>query len=38
MSKRFTRPDGSTVDASLDENFKLVVIDGDSASNDSDGG
>jgi hypothetical protein len=38
MSKRFTRPDGSTVDVRLDESFKLVVIDGDSESNGSDGG
>jgi hypothetical protein len=34
-----TRKDGSTVDVRLDENFKLVVIDGDSETNDStDGG
>jgi hypothetical protein len=30
-----TKPDGNTVDVRLDENFKLVVIDGDSESNDS---
>ena len=31
-----TRKDGSTVDVRLDENFKLVAIDGDSESSDSD--
>jgi uncharacterized membrane protein YkoI len=30
-----TKSDGNTVDVRLDENFKLVVIDGDSESNDS---
>jgi hypothetical protein len=30
-----TKPDGNTVDVRLDESFKLVVIDGDSESNDS---
>jgi uncharacterized membrane protein YkoI len=30
-----TRPDGKTVDVRLDENFKLVVVDGDSESQDS---
>jgi uncharacterized membrane protein YkoI len=30
-----TRPDGTTVDVSLDENLELVVIDGDSETNDS---
>src|SRR5919108_6669583 len=29
-----TRTDGSTVDVRLDENFKLVVIDGDSEAHD----
>ena len=33
-----TRKDGSTVDVRLDENFKLVVIEGDSEANDSDDG
>jgi uncharacterized membrane protein YkoI len=33
-----TRTDGSTVDVRLDENFKLVVIEGDSEANDSDDG
>jgi hypothetical protein len=33
-----TKPDGNTVDVRLDENFKLVVIDGDSESNDSSDG
>jgi hypothetical protein len=31
-----TRPDGSTVDVRLDASYKLVVVDGDSESNDSD--
>jgi hypothetical protein len=31
-----TRPDGSTVDVRLDAAYKLVVVDGDSESNDSD--
>ena len=30
-----TKTDGKTVDVRLDENFKLVVIDGDSETNDS---
>jgi hypothetical protein len=30
-----TKSDGKTVDVRLDENFKLVVIDGDSETNDS---
>jgi hypothetical protein len=30
-----TKTDGSTVDVRLDENFKLVVIEGDSEANDS---
>jgi hypothetical protein len=30
-----TRPDGKTVDVRLDENYKLVVVEGDSESNDS---
>ena len=29
------RPDGSTVDVRLDENFELVTVDGDSESSDS---
>ena len=33
-----TKTDGKTVDVRLDENFKLVVIDGDSETNDSDNG
>jgi hypothetical protein len=33
-----TKTDGKTVDVRLDENFKLVVIDGDSETNDSNGG
>ena len=33
-----TRRDGSTVDVRLDENFKLVAIDGDSETSDSNGG
>jgi hypothetical protein len=33
-----TKPDGNTVDVRLDENYKLVVIDGDSESNDSNDG
>ncbi len=33
-----TRKDGSTVDVRLDENFKLVAIDGDSEAGDSDDG
>ncbi len=33
-----TKPDGKTVDVRLDENYKLVVIDGDSESNDSNDG
>jgi len=33
-----TKTDGKTVDVRLDENFKLVVIDGDSETNDSDSG
>jgi hypothetical protein len=33
-----TKTDGSTVDVRLDENFKLVVIEGDSEANDSDDG
>jgi hypothetical protein len=32
-----TRKDGSTVDVRLDENFKLVVIDDDSETSDSNG-
>jgi hypothetical protein len=32
-----TKPDGSTVDVRLDESFKLVTVDGDSETNDSDG-
>lgn len=31
-----TRPDGSTVDVRLDENYRLVVIDGDSESEGDD--
>jgi hypothetical protein len=31
-----TRKDGSTVDVRLDATYKLVVVDGDSESNDSD--
>jgi hypothetical protein len=31
-----TKPDGSTVDVRLDESFKLVRVDGDSETNDSD--
>jgi len=31
-----TRKDGSTVDVRLDASYKLVVVDGDSESNDSD--
>jgi uncharacterized membrane protein YkoI len=30
-----TRKDGSTVDVRLDENFRLVVVEGDSESSDS---
>jgi hypothetical protein len=30
-----TKTDGKTVDVRLDENFKLVVVDGDSETNDS---
>jgi hypothetical protein len=30
-----TKPGGNTVDVRLDENYKLVVIEGDSESNDS---
>jgi hypothetical protein len=30
-----TKPDGKTVDVRLDGNFKLVVVEGDSESNDS---
>jgi len=30
-----TKTDGKTVDVRLDDNFKLVVIDGDSETNDS---
>jgi uncharacterized membrane protein YkoI len=30
-----TKPDGSTVDVRLDESFKLVVVEGDSETNDS---
>jgi hypothetical protein len=33
-----TKTDGKTVDVRLDENFKLVVIDGDSETNDSNSG
>jgi hypothetical protein len=33
-----TKSDGKTVDVRLDENFKLVVIDGDSETNDSNSG
>lgn len=33
-----TKPDGKTVDVRLDEKFKLVVVDGDSESNDSSDG
>jgi hypothetical protein len=33
-----TKTDGKTVDVRLDENFKLVVIDGDSETNDSNDG
>jgi hypothetical protein len=33
-----TKPDGNTVDVRLDANYKLVVIDGDSESNDSNDG
>jgi hypothetical protein len=33
-----TRKDGSTVDVRLDENFKLVAIDGDSETSDSSDG
>jgi hypothetical protein len=33
-----TRPDGNTVDVRLDQNYKLVVVEGDSESNDSSGG
>jgi hypothetical protein len=33
-----TKTDGKTVDVRLDENFKLVVIGGDSETNDSDSG
>jgi hypothetical protein len=32
-----TRPDGSTVDVRLDKSFKLVEVDGDSETGDSDG-
>jgi hypothetical protein len=32
------KTDGKTVDVRLDENFKLVVIDGDSETNDSNTG
>jgi hypothetical protein len=31
-----TKPDGHTVDVRLDENFDLVVIDGDSEAHDTD--
>jgi hypothetical protein len=31
-----TRKDGSTVDVRLDASYRLVVVDGDSESNDSD--
>ena len=30
-----TKPDGNTVDVRLDENYKLVVVEGDSESNDT---
>jgi hypothetical protein len=33
-----TKPDGNTVDVRLDENFDLVVVEGDSESNDSSDG
>ena len=33
-----TKTDGKTVDVRLDENFKLVVIEGDSETNDSSSG
>jgi uncharacterized membrane protein YkoI len=33
-----TKPDGNTVDVRLDENYKLVVVDDDSESNDSNDG
>jgi hypothetical protein len=31
-----TKPDGNTVDVRLDENYQLVVVEGDTESNDSD--
>jgi hypothetical protein len=33
-----TKTDGKTIDVRLDENFKVVVIDGDSEPNDSSNG
>jgi len=33
-----TKPDGTTVDVRLDENFEVVVIEGDSEEDDSDDG
>jgi hypothetical protein len=33
-----TKPDGKTVDVRLDQDYKLVVVEGDSESNDSSGG
>ena len=33
-----TKPDGTTVDVRLDENFEVVVIEGDSEEADSDDG
>jgi hypothetical protein len=32
-----TKPDGQTVDVRLDQNYKLVVVEGDSESNDKGG-
>jgi hypothetical protein len=32
-----TKPDGQTVDVRLDQNYKLVVVEGDSESNDTGG-
>jgi hypothetical protein len=32
-----TKPDGQTVDVRLDQNYKLVVVEGDSESNDQGG-
>jgi hypothetical protein len=31
-----TKPDGNTVDVRLDENYQLVVVEGDSETNDTD--